>query len=197
VHADLPGESAPSTAPGPATRLLRELAAGRAGAADELMPLVYDELRALAGAFFRRESATHTLQPTALVHEAWLRLVSSQEPDYASRTHFLAIAATTMRRLLVEHARARDASKRGGEWTRITLDPETRPSGAGEEVDILALHEALEHLATLSPRQAHIVELRWFGGLTVAEVAELLGVVPRTVESDWTMAKAWLRRRLG
>lgn len=181
-----------------ATTLLREMADGRDEAADELLELVHGELRALAGALFRQERPGHTLQPTALVHEAWMRLVGGAQPDYANKTHFLAIAARTMRRVLVEHARRRDAAKRGGDLARVTLDETSGPMGEDPAlgIDVLALHEALEKLAELDPRQARIVELRWFGGLTVPEVAEAIGIATRTVELDWTMARAWLQREL-
>lgn len=181
-----------------ATLLLKDMADGREEAAEELLALVYGELRALAGAFFRRERPGHTLQPTALVHEAWMRLVGSTQPEYANKTHFLAIAANTMRRVLVEHARRRDAAKRGGDWDRVTLDELGGPvhEDPALTIDVLAVHEALEKLAELDERQARIVELRWFGGLTVPEVSEALGIAPRTVEKDWTMARAWLQREL-
>jgi RNA polymerase sigma-70 factor (ECF subfamily) len=181
--------------------------------AADLAPVLYDELRALAGAFFRNERKQHTLQPTALVHEAWLRLAKSEAITLGDRTSFLVVASITMRRILVEHARRRDADKRGGGWTRVALEEgqgasssslssssgssfASASSSAALEVDVLAVHEALEELASLSERQARIVEMRWFGGLTVPEIATILGLVPRTVEKDWTMAKAWLRRRL-
>ena len=197
----MPGTEPSSPAEGedasPVTRLLRRISGGDEAARNELLPLVYDELRALAGAFFRTEREGHTLQPTAIVHEAWLRLAGSPA-GFASRRHFMAIAGTTMRRVLVDHARARGADKRGSDWARVTLDGR-RDAGredAGLDADVLSVHEALERLAALDPRQARIVEMRWFGGLTVPEVAEELGLVPRTVEKDWTMARAWLAREL-
>jgi RNA polymerase sigma factor (TIGR02999 family) len=164
----------------------------------DLAPRIYDELRALAGALFRSERRDHTLQPTALVHEAWIRLARSEGLPLEDRAAFLSIAAITMRRILVEHARRRDADKRGGEWTRVAVEvAEHSPVSRGaDEAEILAVQQALEELAELDPRQARIVELRWFGGLTVPEVAQVLGLVTRTVEKDWTMAKAWLRVRL-
>jgi RNA polymerase sigma-70 factor, ECF subfamily len=169
----------------------------------DLAPRIHDELRALAGALFRDERKAHTLQPTALVHEAWLRLARSEGITLGDRASFLAIACITMRRILVEHARKRDTDKRGAGWTRVTLDAIEHVEGGGSsrsreaaEIDVLAVHEALEALAALSGRQARIVEMRWFGGLTVPEIAQLLGLVPRTVEKDLAMAKAWLRTRL-
>lgn len=165
----------------------------------DLAPRIYDELRALAGALFRDERRAHTLQPTALVHEAWMRLARSESISLGDRTGFMVIASITMRRILVEHARRRAADKRGGGWTRVTLENaegDAAPRGPGE-ADILAVQEALEELESLHPRQARIVEMRWFGGMTIPEIAQVLGLVPRTVEKDWTMAKAWLRVRIG
>ena len=162
---------------------------------DELPQEVYDELRALAGQLFRAERANHTLQPTALVHEAWLRL--AREPGLAplDRVRTLAVAAKIMRRLLVDHARRRAAAKRGSGAVAVTLD-ESLIEGDAASVDVLALHEALEVLETLHARQAQIVERRYFGGMTMREVAGSLGVGLTTVEQDWRMAKAWLTVRL-
>ena len=178
------------------TRILSRIDEGDAGAAEELVPYLYDELRGLAAAFLRRENPAHTLQPTALVHEAFLRLVDQTRVQWKGRTHFLAIAARTMRRILVDHARGRLREKRGGDRVRVTLQAELALSPDRDE-DVLALHEALEKLHQLDERQARIVELRFFGGLNVAEVAEVLGVSKRTVENDWTMVRAWLKRELG
>ncbi len=163
--------------------------------ADDLLPLVYDELRRLAEGYLRRERPGHTLQPTALVHEAYLRLVDQDRVDWQGRTHFLAVGAHMMRRLLIDHARGRGRVRRGGDRQRLTLDDEMA-AVAGQDVDLLALHEALETLAELDERQARIVELRFFAGLRVDEVAQVLGVSRRTVEGDWTHARAWLRREL-
>jgi RNA polymerase sigma-70 factor (ECF subfamily) len=168
----------------------------------DLEPRIHAELRALAGALFRDERRSHTLQPTALVNEAWIRLAKSEGITLGDRTSFLVIASITMRRILVEHARRRDADKRGAGWTRVSLDEAkgvaSRPSRGSDaiEADVLAVHEALEALASLNERQARIVEMRWFGGLTMPEIARVLGLVPRTVEKDWAMAKAWLQLRL-
>ena len=178
-----------------ATQLVQKMGAGDPKAADELVPLVYTELRGLAAAFLRREGRGHTLQPTAMVHEAFMRLVDQTRVEWKGRAHFVAVAAQTMRRILVDHARAKKASKRGGGRVRVTLQSDLAISPEREE-DVLALHEALEKLQTVDPRQAKIVELRFFGGLTVKEVAEVLGVSTRTVENDWTMVRAWLRREL-
>jgi RNA polymerase sigma factor (TIGR02999 family) len=174
--------------------------AGNAGAAtpDELLPLVYDELRLLARRYLSRERPGHTLQPTALVHEAYLRLVDQTRVNWQGRTHFFAVGARVMRNLLIDHARARGRAKRGGEWHRVTLADGVAPFEDGDldHEQLLALNGALDRLAALDERQARVVELRFFGGLTVAEVAHLLGVSRRTVEGDWTHARAWLKREL-
>lgn len=163
------------------------------------MPLVYDELRKLAASYLRRERPGQTLQATALVHEAYVRLISEKAHNWQNRTHFLAIAALSMRQILVQRARSRRAAKRGGDPARITLDeqllPAAAPSGA-DEIDLVALDAALDRLATLNQRQAKIVELRYFGGLGVEEAAEALGISPATVKRDWTLARAWLKREL-
>ena len=193
-----PPEDEQQALPGEATDLLRRAVAGEEEAADQLLPLVYSQLRALAGSFFKDERREHTLQPTAVVHEAYLRLVGSEQPDYASRSHFLAVAANVMRRVLVDHARARSRQKRGGDWARVTLDDSNAPTkeARGFEAEVLDLHEGLNQLATINSRKAMIVELRWFGGMTVQEIAERLDVTERTVERDWAASKAWLRRFL-
>jgi len=185
----------PEDRPGEATRLLRQIQEGDRDAAERLMPLVYDEFRALAGRFLARERAGHTLQPTALVHEAYLKLVDQSRVDWKGRTHFFAVGAQAMRRILVDHARGRQRIKRGGDRARITVEHAPVVDDRNVE-DLLALDEALEKLERLDPRQARIVELRFFGGLDVAEVAEALGVSKRTVEAEWTVVRAWLRREL-
>ncbi len=177
---------------------LGETGAERTASAQELLPLVYDELRRLARKRLAGENRGHTLQPTALVHEAYLKLVDQSRVDWRGRTHFFAVAAMTMRRLLIDHARARGRAKRGGEWRRVTL---AHPLVAGqpEGLDlerVLSLDAALEKLAALDSRQARIVEMRFFAGLTVAEAAEVLGVSKRTVEGDWMHARSWLRREM-
>lgn len=172
--------------------------AGEAGRAAELLPAVYEELRHLARGYLKRERSDHTLEPTALVHEAYLRLVDQDRLSWRGKTHFLAVGAQMMRRLLVDHARRRGRVKRGGDWRQVTLDHAVTPllgRSLGPE-ELLALEEALTKLAALDPRQARIVELRFFAGLEVAEVAEVLGVSKRTVEGHWTHARAWLRREL-
>jgi len=176
----------------------------------ELMPQVYDELRRLAANYLRHERPGQTLQATALVHEAYLRLSKEKNQPWKNRTHFLAIAALSMRQILVQRARARHAEKRGGEHQeRITLDESVMSAsaqgasaGQGQEiggaggVDVLALDAALDKLAALDPQQAKIVELRYFGGLTVEEAAEALEISPATVKRHWTVARAWLRKEL-
>jgi len=171
---------------------------GNREAADRLLALVYDDLRALAAAQLRRENAGHTLQPTALAHEVYMNLIDQHSVDWKGKSHFMAIAAQAMRRILIDHARGRDRQKRGGGWRRVALDHPAMPSdeGASSEVDIERLDSALSKLGGLDPRQAKIVEMRYLAGMTVEEVAEALGVSKRTVEGDWTMARAWLRKVL-
>lgn len=176
-------------------QLLEEIASGKHEAAETLMPLVYDRLRYLAQKLLGHESPGHTLQPTALVNEAFIRMVGQKQVDWQGKTHFFAIGAKMMRRILVDHARRKLSKKRGGGMHRIELADDLCVSNRNNE-DILAIEQALEKLSKLDPRQAQIVELRFYGGLTVEEVAEVLGVSKRTVESDWTMLRAWLRREL-
>jgi RNA polymerase sigma factor (TIGR02999 family) len=159
------------------------------------MPLVYDELRRIAAGYISRERPGQTLQATALVNEAFVRLAAERARSFANRTHFLAIAALSMRQILVQRARARKAAKRGGAPERVTLD-ERLVAGEGQSIDVLALDEALTRLAALDPAQARIVELRYFGGLTVEETADAVGVSPATVKREWAMARAWLKRAL-
>jgi RNA polymerase sigma factor (TIGR02999 family) len=163
--------------------------------ADRLLPLVYDELRALAGHYLAGERPGHTLQPTALVHEAFVRLAQQSRVDWQGRTHFLAVGAQAMRRILIDHARGRGRERRGGAARRVPLEG-LDPAAPVPAADLLALGEALERLAALDPRQARVVELRCLGGLSMDEVAAELGVSKRTVEGDWKMARAWLRRAL-
>lgn len=178
------------------TRLLQE---GDSRALEELLPIVYDELREIAGALFRNEyRVNHTLQPTALVHEAYLRLVGNggnNEISWQSRAHFFGIAARSMRQILVNHAEAHNAEKRGGDKTIIALD-DAISFFQTQDIEILALHEALEKMALLDKRQAEIVELKFFGGLTIEEIAEVINVSERTVRRDWETAKLWLLRAL-
>jgi RNA polymerase sigma-70 factor (ECF subfamily) len=179
--------------------LLSRASAGDAQAVSQLMPLVYDELRRLAASYLRNERRGQTLQATALVHEAYVRLINEKSHNWQNRTHFLAIAALSMRQILVQRARARKATKRGGDPIRVELEDHLLPasSTAGEEVDLVALDAALDRLATLDPRQAKVVELRYFGGLSVEEAAAALDISPATVKRDWTLARAWLKRELG
>jgi RNA polymerase sigma-70 factor (ECF subfamily) len=183
------------------TEAVREL--GRPGPerparAETLFPVVYEELRRLARAYMGREPSGHTLQPTALVHEAYLKLVDQTRVDWKGKTHFFAVGARVMRRLLVDHARQRSAGKRGGGWRRVTLSAAFgRDPGPGLPPEgLLDLHAALERLAALDAREARVVTLRCFGGLTVEEVAEVEGVARRTVDNDWRHAQAWLRHEL-
>jgi len=179
------------------TDLLKKAADGDDKAVSRLMPLVYDELRRLAASYLRRERPGQTLQATALVNEAYIRLISERAHNFQNRTHFLAIAALSMRQILVQRARRRNAAKRGGDPRRITLDEQLLPAGGGQgDVDVLALDTALDRLAALDERQAKVVELRYFGGLTVEETADALGISPATVKRHWTLARAWLRREL-
>lgn len=178
------------------TALLHRASDGDAEAADALLRVLYDELRAAAGRCFRDQPAGHTLQPTALVSEAYLKLIDGQERTWADRAHFMAVAARAMRQILIDHARAKAALKRGGGGRRVPIEATPGVEGPST-LDVLALDEALVQLGTLDPRQAQVVELRFFGGLSVAEVAAALGVSTRTVELDWRMARAWLSRALG
>jgi RNA polymerase sigma factor (TIGR02999 family) len=177
------------------TRLLDEYRGGKRGALEELLPLVYDELRRIASRYLRSERREHTLQPTALVHEAYLRLVGQRDVAWQNRAHFCGVAAQVMRRILVDHARARRADKRGGALARVTLD-DALAAIEGRDVDVIALDRALDRLAALDPRLSRVIELRYFGGLTKKEASETLGVSPATVDRETATATAWLRREL-
>jgi RNA polymerase sigma factor (TIGR02999 family) len=177
------------------TVLLNEMRRGDGQAFACLMPLIYAELRKIAAAHLRRERKEHTLQPTALVNEAYLKLVGATSVEWGGRNHFYRVAAQVMRRILVDHARARRADKRAGRALRVTLDDEALTIAA-RDVEILALDEALERLAVADPRLARVVELRYFGGLTVTETAEALGLSTATVGREWAAARALLRRAL-
>ena len=178
------------------TELLVDWSKGDQKALDKLMPLVYSELRRLAGNYLRRERQNHTLQPSALVNEAYLKLIDQRRAKWQNRAQFYGVAAQLMRRILVDHARAHQAAKRGGsDQHRVSI------TSAGElsekpDTDILALHEALHELSAMDPQQGRIVELKFFGGLSIEETAEVLSVGHATVERDWKMARAWLRRKL-
>jgi RNA polymerase sigma factor (TIGR02999 family) len=177
------------------TAILREWSGGDREAAERLFPMVYDELKRQALRFISRERKDHTLQPTALVHEAYLRLVDQTVLKAENRTHFFSIAARLMRQILVDHARQKNAEKRGGSAERLSLeDVDVAPEESA--ADILSLHEALARLETLDQRKARVVEMRFFGGMNEAEIAEVLGVNEKTVRRDWQFAKLWLFRAL-
>ena len=182
------------------TRLLNGVAHGEAAAAEELLPMVYDELRSLAAALFRDQKAGHTLQPTALVHEAYMKLVGRADIQWSSRNQFFVLAAKAMRSILVDHARGKNRLKRGGGWQRVSIDvaePAAEGKARGREpLDILALDEAVAGLAELNDRHARLVELRFFGGLDEANAAEVLGISRSTAAEDWRLARAWLKLRL-
>jgi RNA polymerase sigma factor (TIGR02999 family) len=184
------------TPPEDITQILQEVSGGNREAPARLMPLVYDELRRLADHYLRRERPDHTLQPTALVHEAYLKLIDQTRVDWQNRAHFFGVAAQLMRRILVDHARRHQASKRGGFRQKLTLD-EAVDYSQTRDIDLVRLDEALTALAQFDARQSRVVELRFFGGLTIEETAEALSVSPATVKVDWSMAKAWLRREIG
>jgi len=177
------------------TRLLKEWGDGRQEALDRLLPQIYAELRRLASSYLRRERHDHTLQPTALVHEAFIKLVDQRAVRWQNRAHFFGIAAQAMRRILVDHARAHAADKRGSGERAVPLDEALVAIGA-PDVDVLALDEVLTRLASLDPQQSRVVELRFFGGLTMEETAEVMNISPATVGREWTLAKAWLYAEL-
>ena len=178
------------------SQLLIDWSKGDQAALEKLMPLVYDELRRLASNYLRRERPSHTLQPTALVNEAYLKLVDQRHAKWQNRAHFFGISAQLMRRVLVDHARQHQAVKRGGsKQQRLSITSAERIVKQ-PEIDLLALNEALDELTMMDPQQAQIVELKFFGGLSIEETAEVLGISHATVERDWKMARAWLRRQL-
>jgi RNA polymerase sigma factor (TIGR02999 family) len=183
-------------ASGRTTELLLQAGRGIESARDELLPLVYDELRRIAAWYLRRERRDHTLQPTALVHEAYLRLIDQRQVDWRNRAQFVGLAAMMMRRVLVNHARERVAARRGGDAERIPLavviDEFDEP-----QVDLLALHQALDRLQAVDARKSRVVELKFFGGLTTAEIGEVLQLSHATIEREWSFARAWLYRSIG
>lgn len=193
----MPGHSQkpPASSTGDVTGLLLAWGRGEPKALEELIPLVYDELRRLAGRYLRRERTGHTLQPTALVNEAYLKLVNQQRVTFKNRGQFFAVASQMMRRLLVDHARRHHADKRGGGATHVPLE-QAEAALPAREVDVVALDLALERLAALDPTQAKVVELRYFGGLTLEEAAEVLGTSRATVIRAFRIARAWLEREL-
>ena len=178
------------------TQLLVDWGKGDQAALEQLMPLVYSELRRLASNYLRRERAGHTLQPTALVNEAYLKLVDQRNAKWQNRAHFFGIAAQLMRRILVDHARQHQAVKRGGSGQQRMSITSVEKLAKEPDVDLLALNEALDELTRMDPQQSQIVELKFFGGLSIEEIAEVLGIGHATVERDWKMARAWLRRQL-
>ncbi len=178
-----------------ATRLLDRVSEGDSTAACDLLPLIYDQLRAIAGAQFRGERSNHTLQPTALVHEAYVKLVNAPGGHWKNRAHFCAVAATAMRQILMNHARAKRASKRDAQQVTITVDRLATPSGASV-LDLVALDDALVKLEDMNQRYARIVELRFFGGLTVEEMVPILGISVQTIHKEWRRVRAWMAREL-
>jgi RNA polymerase sigma factor (TIGR02999 family) len=185
----------PSDSPSQVTLLLSRWGAGDHDALDALMPLVYEELRRLARHYLRQERPDHTLQSTALVHEAYVRLLGPHPPEWKGRAHFFGVAARLMRQILVDHARHHGAAKRGGNLLKVTLN-DGLVGRKRKDLDLLALDDALNSLAELSPQQSHIVELRFFSGLTIEDTSEALGVSPSTVKRSWTAARAWLFREM-
>lgn len=184
------GASAPAT-PSSSTPIARQ--------AEALLPLVYDELRRIAADYLRQDRPDHTLQPTALVHEAFLKIARHSNPNWRDESHFRAVAAMAMRQILVDHARGKHADKRGGDRLRVTLSHagvEAATGGDRAEFDVLALDEAMRELESIDERRAKVVELHFFGGLTFREAAGVLDIAPKTAESDWYFARAWLRKRL-
>ena len=185
----------PSTRNGDVTRLLSDWSNGDRRALDELLPLVYDELRHLANAYLKRERDGHTLQSTALVHEAFLRLVNQHDVQWQGRAHFFGIAAQMIRRILVDHARAQRAAKRGAGAVRIDLGEELAVAQQ-RDLDLIVLDDALERLASMDERQSRIVELRFFAGLSVEDTADVMGISTATVKREWSSARAWLFREV-
>ena len=182
--------------PSDVTALLLAWGRGESEARERLIPLVYAELRRLAAGAMAAERRDHTLEPTALVHETYLKLVRQADVPWQNRAHFFGVAARLMRQILVDHARVRGAQKRGGGRPRLTLDSALAAAAGGNEVELLALDDALTELSRIDEAQGRIVELRFFGGLSVPETAEALGISPATVKRDWAVARAWLFRRL-
>jgi len=190
------GEELAPPQPGEVTLLLKQMREGEPSAADRLIPLVLGELHGLARHYLRAERQGHTLQPTALVNEAYLRLAGAQARDWQNRAHFVGVAASLMRRILVDHARRRGAERRGGDPQLLPLDEQTPGLPPEQAEEVLALDGALEELDRLNPRHCKVVEMRYFGGLSVSETACSLGVSDITVKRDWLAARAWLKSRL-
>jgi RNA polymerase sigma factor (TIGR02999 family) len=185
----------PTASPKEVTQLLIDWSRGDQAALDSLMPLVYEELRRMANRYMRRERVGHTLQTTALINEAYLRLIEQQHVQWHSRAHFFAIAAQLMRRILVDYARSHTRAKRGGGALRVSLN-EATVSSPERGVELIALDDALQRLAVIDPRKSQVVELRFFGGLSIEDAAAVLKVTPMTVVRDWKTAKAWLHREI-
>jgi RNA polymerase sigma factor (TIGR02999 family) len=177
------------------TKLLADLSTGKDGAEEALIPLIYDELRVLARHYMRSENPGHTLQTTALVHEAYIRLGGEKDADWKDRAHYLRTAARIMRRVLIDHARRKGADKKGGHWGRQPLD-RIAHAMEGISTDLLSVNDALEELSGVDAQMAQVVELRFFGGLTIEETAKVMNISASTVKNDWAMAKAWLMQRL-
>ncbi len=179
------------------TRMLHEWSDGRREALEDLMPLVYNELRRQASRYLRRKRIGHTLQTTALIHEAYLKLIEQRDVNWQNRAHFFGIAAQAMRRILVDYAKTRHREKRGGAGENLPLDEARFIAFKEKSIDLIALDEALTQLAKFDDQQARVVELRYFSGLSIEETAEVLKISPATVKRDWTIAKAWLKREIG
>ena len=184
-----------SSPPNDVTQLLREWSRGDQSVVDQLTPLVYSELRRLADGYMRRERADHTLQPTALIHEAYIRLIQQSQPEWHSRSHFFRFAAHLMRQILVDHARTRRAEKRGGDVERVPFE-EASVAVTHEALDVVAVDQALERMASFDQRKAQILELKFFGGMTEEEIAEALGISVRTLGRELRLAKAWMAQAL-
>ena len=178
------------------TALLQQWNKGNSDVADELLPLVYDELRRRAAAYMRRERNDHTLQPTALVHEAYMKLAGQRNANFNDREHFYAIASQVMRRILVDHAKSRHRQKRGGPHENLPLEEALLAGADAANIDLIALDEALSRLAKIDPEQERLVELRYFGGLSLEDAAKALGVSRATAAREWQVAKAWLHREM-
>lgn len=178
------------------TEMLHQWSSGKADVMNELLPLIYDELHKRAAAYLRRERPNHTLQPTALVHEAYLKLIDQRKDNWESRSHFFAIAAQAMRRILVDHAKNRHRQKRGGSVEDLPLEDALLAAAEESNVDVIALNDAMAKLAKIDPQQERIVELRYFGGLSLDEAAHVLGISRATAARDWQVAKAWLHREI-
>lgn len=179
------------------TRLLADLSRGKTGASEALLPLVYDELHALARGYMRRERPGHTLQTTALIHEAYLKLGGGEQIAWEGRAHFMKVAAQAMRRILIDHARSKKSERKGGDRDREPLEEDAAAYMDSPSVDLLALDDALEKLADVDPRMVQVVELRYFAGLSVDETAKILDISSRTVKNEWRTAKAWLIDQVG